>query len=102
MKFKPLHHFLQIEKVPLKELKAKGVKVPEHLNALATVFRVVAAGPGLFDMMNGQRIPMSVKEGDVILCDAKEIINVLYSGSELSVIPETCVFGCFQLEETEK
>lgn len=94
MKFTPFHHFLQVEKVLLKDLKTKGgIHLPDNLDAKAAVFKVIEVGPGFFDVVSGKRVPMSVKEGDYVLCDVQQIVNVSYSGTECLIVPETGVFG---------
>lgn len=100
MKFKPLHHFLHVEKVLLKDLKTKGgIHLPDNISEKSAVFRVISAGPGFFDVVSGKRVPMSVKAGDYVLCDVQQVVNVSYSGSDCHVVPETGVFGSVDFHE---
>jgi len=95
MKFKPLHHFLHIEKVTFEELKKTkgGIVIPDNLKGDAAAFRVIATGPGFFDVMSASRVPMSVKPDDLVLINVHEVVNVGYAGRECLVCPETAAFG---------
>lgn len=94
MKFIPFHHFLQVEKVLLKDLKTKGgIHLPDNISEKALVFRVIAAGPGFFDVMSSKRVPMSVTVGEHVLVDVQQVINVSYGGTDCHICPETAVFG---------
>lgn len=99
MKFIPFHHFLQVEKVLLKDLKTKGgIHLPDNLNEKALVFKVVAAGPGFFDVVSGKRVPMSVSAGDYVLVDVQQVVNVSYGGVDCHICPETAVFGAVEFK----
>lgn len=88
MLFHPTHHFIQVEKVALRE-----VQPDKDVDDRSVVFRVVAVGPGFLDPMTGNRIPMSVAAGDYVVLDSEQIIGIGYLGINLMVCPETAVLG---------
>jgi chaperonin GroES len=67
MKLKPLSNHLFIE--PIEEVKTTkaGIVLPETAEKEKPIKgRVVAVGPGKFNE-KGERIPMSIKVGDIVL-----------------------------------
>lgn len=103
MKFEPVQHFLHVEKVLLSNLKTKGgLHIPANVVEKACVFKVLAAGPGFFDVMSGKRVPMSVDVGDYVLVDVQQVLNIAYSGVDCLICPETAVFGLVSFQDTDE
>jgi len=92
--FEPMHHFVEIEKVLLKDLKSAGGIVIPPTDEKAGVFKVVGAGPGFLTEHDlNRRVPMSVQVGDYVLVDVHQVMNVSYSGQDVFVVPESGIFG---------
>ena len=77
IKIRPLGDRIVIKPLPRGELTKSGIVLPDTAKEKPLEGRVVAVGPGrLTD--DGTRVPMEVKEGDVVMF-AK------YSGTEIKV-----------------
>lgn len=74
---KPLGARVVVEPIEQEEITAGGIVLPETAKEKPQRGKVVAAGPGDRDE-DGDRIPMDVKVGDIVLF-AK------YSGTEIKV-----------------
>lgn len=74
MKLKPLQDRIIVERIE-EEVKKGGIIIPDTAKEKPQQGKVMAAGPGRFDE-KGNRIPMEVKKGDIILFGK-------YSGSEV-------------------
>jgi chaperonin GroES len=74
MKIRPLQDRIIVERME-EELKKGGIIIPDTAKEKPQQGKVIAAGPGRFDD-KGNRIPMEVKKGDIILFGK-------YSGSEV-------------------
>src|SRR5512132_1414241 len=77
MSLKPLGNRVVVEPLEQEEITAGGIVLPETAKEKPQKGKVVSAGPGDRDE-DGERIPLDVKEGDMVLF-AK------YSGTEIKV-----------------
>jgi chaperonin GroES len=77
VKIKPLDDRVVVQALEKEEKTAGGIFLPETAKEKPQQGKVVAVGPGKM-LDTGQRAPMNVKKGDVVLF-AK------YSGSEVEV-----------------
>ena len=78
--FKPLGARVLIEPIEQEEVTAGGIVLPETAKEKPQQGKILAAGPGDRNE-DGERIPMDVKVGDVVLF-AK------YSGTEFKIDDE--------------
>lgn len=60
----PLDDRVVIDVDPACEMSPGGIHLPESAQTRLPYGTVLATGPGRFDPIQGQRIPMSVKAGD--------------------------------------
>jgi chaperonin GroES len=97
MKIKPLHDHILVERVE-EEIKKGGIIIPDTAKEKPQQGKVVAVGDGRRDD-KGNKIPLEVKKGDVILFGK-------YSGSEIKlvdkeylIIREDDVLGIVQKEK---
>ena len=94
LKFEPMHHFVHIEKLLLKELRTTGgIILPQNIDEKAAVFRVLAVGPGYADPLTGKRMAMLVAVGDLVLVNVHEVVNIAYCGQGVLIVPETGILG---------
>lgn len=77
MKLKPLADRLVVEPQEQEEMTASGIVLPETAKEKPQKGKVVAVGPGRY-AEEDERIPMDVKEGDIVLF-AK------YAGTEVKI-----------------
>jgi len=74
---KPLGDRVLVEPLEAEEKSAGGIYLPEAAQEAPREGKVVAVGPGkLLD--NGERAPMSVKEGDIV-------VYTKYGGNEVKL-----------------
>ena len=76
MKFKPLGARALVQVVEREETTASGIVLPDTAKEKPQTAEVVAVGEGKLDD-KGQRVPLAVSEGDVI-------VFAKYSGTEIS------------------
>jgi len=67
MKIKPLSDYILVEPIKQEEVTKGGIIIPETAREERTVKgKVIAVGPGKLNE-KGERIPVSVKEGQTVL-----------------------------------
>jgi chaperonin GroES len=66
MKITPLHDRIVVRRFEAEEKTAGGILLPDTAKDKPKKGKVLAVGPGRLDK-SGQRVPMQVKEGDVVL-----------------------------------
>ena len=74
---KPLGDRVVIKATPREEVTRSGIVLPDTAKEKPQEGKVVATGPGRVDD-SGKRIPMEVKEGDLV-------IYAKYAGSEIKM-----------------
>ena len=77
---KPLGDRVVIKATPREEVTRSGIVLPDTAKEKPQEGQIVAVGPGRVDD-SGKRIPMEVKEGDVV-------IYAKYAGSEIKMDDE--------------
>lgn len=89
----PLHDNLIIEALAPKESTASGIIIPDTAHGeKPQQGKVVAAGPGKL-LESGQRAPMTVKVGDMVVFKKYGPDEVKVSGKEFLVISESDVLA---------
>ena len=76
MKIRPLQDRILVERIE-EEIKKGGIIIPDSAKEKPQQGKVIAAGPGTVDE-KGNRVPMEVKKGDIILFGK-------YSGNEIRI-----------------
>ncbi len=67
MKIKPLHDYVLVEPIKQKEVTKGGIIIPETAREERAVKgKIIAVGPGKINE-KGEKVPMSVKEGQIVL-----------------------------------
>ena len=74
---KPLHDKVLVQKLEAQEKTSGGIVLPDTAREKPQEGKVIAVGPGAVDE-KGQRKPIDVKEGDVVL-------YAKYSGTEVKI-----------------
>lgn len=77
MKIKPLADRVVVERIEEEEVKKGGIILPDTAKEKPIKGKVVAVGPGRMDD-KGNRIPMEVKKGDIVLFGK-------YAGQEVKI-----------------
>ena len=92
--FKPLHNYVLLERIEEDNKTAGGIIIPDNAKEKPSHGRVIAVGDGMINE-NGQKIPMSVKNGDVVLFAkwAPSANEVKIDGKDYVLIKESDILG---------
>lgn len=82
---KPLEDRIVVQTVEAEQTTASGLVIPETAKEKPQEGKVVAVGPGRFDE-KGNRLPMDVAEGDVVIYSKYGGTEVKYGGQEYLVL----------------
>lgn len=82
---KPLEDRVVVQTVAAEQTTASGLVIPETAAEKPQEGKVVAVGPGRFDE-SGNRVPMDVAEGDVVIYSKYGGTEVKYSGEEYLIL----------------
>ena len=85
MAIKPLEDRVVIKIAQAEQTTASGLVIPETAKEKPQEARVVAVGPGRVDE-KGNRIPVDIKEGDVVVFSRYGGTEVKYQGEEYLIL----------------
>ena len=93
---KPLHNYVLLERLEELNKTAGGIIIPDNAKEKPSRGRVIATGAG--EYANGARIPMSVKDGEVVLFAkwAASAQEVKIDGKEYVLIKESDILGILE------
>ena len=91
--FKPLHNYVLLERIEEENKTAGGIIIPDNAKEKPVRGRVIAVGDGIFE--NGQKIPVTVKTGDVVMFAkwASSANEVKIDGHDYDLIKESDILG---------
>ena len=94
--FKPLNNYVLLERIEEENKTAGGIIIPDTAKEKPSRGRVIATGPGATE--NGNRVPMSVKVGDVVMFAkwASSANEVKINGADYVLIRETDILGVLE------
>ncbi|MDQ0677594.1 co-chaperone GroES [Pseudarthrobacter sp. J75] len=82
---KPLEDRIVVRPLEAEQTTASGLVIPDSAQEKPQEGEVVAVGPGRFDD-NGNRVPLDVAEGDVVIYSKYGGTEVKHSGAEYLVL----------------
>ena len=82
---KPLEDRIVIRQVEAEQTTASGLVIPDTAKEKSQEGEVIAVGPGGVDD-NGNRIPVDVKVGDVVIYSRYGGTEVKYEGQEFQIL----------------
>ena len=82
---KPLEDRIVIRQVEAEQTTASGLVIPDTAKEKPQEGEVIAVGPGRVDD-NGNRIPVDVKVGDVVIYSRYGGTEVKYDGQEIQIL----------------
>ena len=82
---KPLEDRVVIRQVEAERTTASGLVIPDTAKEKPQEGEVVAVGPGRIDD-NGNRVPLDVKVGDVVIYSRYGGTEVKYDGQEFQIL----------------
>ncbi len=96
MKIKPLSNHILIEPSKEEEKTKSGIILPDTAEKeKPEQGKVIAAGPGRIDE-NGKRIPLEVKEGDVVLFKKYGPDEIKIDGKEYLIASEEDILAILE------
>lgn len=92
--FKPLADRVAVRPEPAEEKTAGGLYVPDTAKEKPQRGTVVAVGEGRIE--NGERVHMSVKEGDAVLYGKYAGTEISLDGEEILIMKESDLLGIIE------
>ena len=83
---KPLEDRIVVKSSEAEQTTASGLVIPDTAKEKPQEGKVMAVGPGRVDD-SGNRIPVDVKEGDLVIFSKYGGTEVKYNGEEFLVLP---------------
>ena len=81
---KPLEDRIVVQALAAEQTTASGLVIPDTANEKPQEGKVVAVGPGRFE--NGNRLPLDVQVGDVVIFSKYGGTEVKYNGEEFLIL----------------
>ena len=79
---KPLEDRILVQTLEAEQTTASGLVIPDTAKEKPQEGKVLAVGPGRFDDEGDKRIPLDIKEGDVVIYSKYGGTEVKYNGEE--------------------
>ena len=79
---KPLEDRILVQPLDAEQTTASGLVIPDTAKEKPQEGKVLAVGPGRFDEDGEKRIPLDIKEGDVVIYSKYGGTEVKYNGEE--------------------
>lgn len=83
---RPLEDRIVVQPLEAEQVTASGLVIPDTAKEKPQEGKVIAVGPGRFDDDGEKRIPVDVKEGDVVLYSKYGGTEVKYGADEYLVL----------------
>ena len=97
MKIKPLYDHILVERIE-EEIKKGGIIIPDTAKEKPQQGKVIAVGSGRRDD-KGNKIPLEVKKGDIILFGKYAGTEVKVEDKEYLIITEGDILGIVEKEK---
>ena len=101
MKFRPLHDRVVVKRIQEDVKTAGGIIIPDSAQEKPMQGEIVAVGPGSRDE-DGERIPLDVKAGDIVLFGKWSGTEVKIDGEELLIMKESDIMGVIEGKASAK
>lgn len=94
--FKPLNNYVLIQRIEEENKTAGGIIIPDTAREKPSRGRVIAVGNG--DVQNGNRVPMTVQAGDIVLFAkwAASANEVKIEGTDYVLVKESDILGIIE------
>ena len=83
---KPLEDRILVQTLEAEQTTASGLVIPDTAKEKPQEGKVLAVGPGRFDEDGKHRIPLDIKEGDVVIYSKYGGTEVKYNGEEYLIL----------------
>ncbi|MDO4686228.1 MAG: co-chaperone GroES [Corynebacterium sp.] len=92
---KPLEDKILVQIIEAETVTASGLHLPDSAKEKPQEATVIAVGPGRFDE-DGDRVPMDVKEGDVVIFSKYGGTEIKYGGEEYLILSQRDVLAVIE------
>ena len=92
IKFRPLHDRVLVRKAEAAEKTAGGIIIPDSAQEKPMEGQIVAVGTGYVND-NGEKRPLDVQQGDMVIYSKWAGTEVTIDGEELMVMKESDIIG---------
>ena len=92
MKIRPLNDRILVKRVEEEEKTAGGIIIPDNAKEKPVEGKIIAGGPGKLNDA-GERVPLQVKEGDIVLFSKYGGADVRIDGEDYLIMREDDVLG---------
>lgn len=94
-KVRPLHDRIIVKRLPEEEKTKSGIIIPDTAKEKPQEGEVIAVGNGRI-LENGQKIPMEVKVGDIVIFGKYAGNEIKIDGEEYLIMREDDVLGIIE------
>ncbi len=95
MKVKPLHDRILVQRIEEEERTKSGIIIPDTAKEKPIMGKVIAVGDGRI-LENGQKVSLTVKEGDRVLFGKYAGTEVKIEGEEYLIMREDDVLAIIE------
>ncbi|MCX7990571.1 MAG: co-chaperone GroES [Proteobacteria bacterium] len=94
-KVRPLHDRIIVKRLPEEEKTKSGIIIPDTAKEKPQEGEVIAVGNGRI-LENGQKIPMEVKVGDIVIFGKYAGNEIKIDGEEYLIMREDDILGIIE------
>ena len=94
MKIRPIHDQVIIKRAESENRSKGGIFIPDNAKKKLSRGEVLAVGPGKFE--KGQRVPMSVMRGDVVIFGDYAGLETTHESEKYVVMPESAILAVIE------
>ena len=95
IKLKPLDDYVVVKPLEEEETTEGGIVLPDSAKEKPQRGEILAVGPGRI-LKNGDRRPLTIKEGDVVLFGKYAGTEVKIEGEEIKIMRESEILAKFE------
>ncbi len=88
----PIGANVVLKRKPAEEIPVHGIILPDSAHKISNIGKILAIGDG-FLLPSGKRVPLQVNEGDRVLFDPDQIIEIEVEGERYCILPEAAIFA---------
>ncbi|MFT5423745.1 MAG: chaperonin GroES [Phycisphaerales bacterium] len=93
IRVRPLHDKLIVERDEAESVTSSGIYLPESSKDRPKTGTVIAIGDGRLNTETGERVPMSVKNGDSIIFTSYAGTEIKLDGDEYLIMNESDILA---------
>lgn len=88
----PIGNNVVLKRKPAEESSAHGIFLPDCVKQPSNIGKVLAVGDGRL-LPTGKRSPLQVNEGDRVLFEPYQAVEISVEGEKYIILPETSILA---------